>query len=152
MLSKQWLTCAVCQNIDNRRNRSLLCQIKDKMVRIPHIIATKWKALPILCWRHFLFQCLLAYTINQLLASPYGTSLISFLIDIFVDACECTAGGNYYRPVSADNCNSFIQDTSPGDNPGIATFHCPSGTVFDTSVCTCIITSACPSNCQAGAG
>ncbi|KAF6033295.1 hypothetical protein EB796_008396 [Bugula neritina] len=50
------------------------------------------------------------------------------------DSCTCFEKGNYYSPVSSDNCRSFTQRTAflPAE-----TQRCPHGLQFDVKTCVC---------------
>ena len=74
--------------------------------------------------------------------------LLLWIYVIAADPCECSANDNFYRPVSADNCQSFTQSIVSGTGSVIATFHCPTGTRFDTTACVCAFTTTCAANCQ----
>ena len=65
---------------------------------------------------------------------------------ILVDKCTCFEKGNYYSPVSSDNCQSFTQRTAFLPKK---TLKCPEGTQFDVKTCVCNHAAAtrCPRYC-----
>ncbi|KAF6033297.1 hypothetical protein EB796_008398 [Bugula neritina] len=62
------------------------------------------------------------------------------------DSCTCFEKGNYYSPVSSDNCRSFTQRTAflPAE-----TQRCPHGLQFDVKTCVCNHpeNTVCPYHC-----
>jgi len=65
-----------------------------------------------------------------------------------VDGCTCFEKGNYYSPVSSDDCRSFTQRTAflPAE-----TLKCPYGLQFDVQTCVCNYPkyTVCPQYCPA---
>ncbi|XP_067945126.1 uncharacterized protein [Watersipora subatra] len=63
-----------------------------------------------------------------------------------VDECTCHEKGNYYSPVSSDNCRSFTQRTAY--LPAV-TQNCPHGLQFDVQKCVCnyAASTRCPAYC-----
>jgi len=65
-----------------------------------------------------------------------------------VDECTCFEKGNYYSPVSSDDCRSFTQRTAflPAE-----TLKCPYGLQFDVKSCVCNFPTdtVCPQYCPA---
>ncbi|KAF6024464.1 hypothetical protein EB796_017222 [Bugula neritina] len=67
---------------------------------------------------------------------------------ILVDDCTCFEKGNYYSPVSSNDCRSFTQRTAflPAK-----TQKCPYGLQFDVRTCVCNYPkdTVCPHYCPA---
>ena len=96
-------------------------------------------------------KCLLDIKYFLSLDHDFTYSIVYFPVWLTDGGCECEMNHNFYRPVSANNCRSFIQSLSSGNVAG-TTFHCPGNLVFDTTRCTCAFSGVCPSNCQGGGG
>ncbi|KAF6041571.1 hypothetical protein EB796_000084 [Bugula neritina] len=77
--------------------------------------------------------------------SPYQPTTPGHIV---IDGCTCFEKGNYYSPVSSDDCRSFTQRTAflPAE-----TLKCPYGLQFDVQTCVCNYPkyTVCPQYCPA---